>query len=567
MTTVRGKKTYIAELLIANGLVTQEQIDKALLQQKKTDKKLGQILVEMGFIDETKLLQCLSDQLQIPYIDLRNYQYDIKLVKLLPEFHARHFRAIVLKQNPNDFLVGMVDPQDLIAIDEVEQILKKKVTVALVREDDLLYVFDTAYRRSEEISQLAETLSAELKPAEFNLFAETQDFAKEDMPVVNLLRSIFEHAVQVNASDIHIEPGENILRVRLRVDGILQEQIIPEKSITQALAQRIKLVSGLNIAETRLPQDGRFTISIRQKIFDVRVSTLPVQYGESLVMRLLNQSGALVHLDNIGMPEPILKYYSQLLSASYGLLLIVGPTGSGKTTTLYASLNELNKPEDKIITVEDPVEYHLPRINQIQVNNKIDLTFANVLRSILRQDPDIIMIGELRDFETTEIAIRAAMTGHFVLTTLHTNDTISSATRLLDMGTEGYLLASVLRGIISQRLVRKICNRCSKITPLTDLEKAWLSSINYPNTLEAEFKTGSGCNYCNQTGFLGRIGVFEMLPMSMELTDALRHKDLSAFQKAATKQPLYKPLLHTALDLAISGTTTVQEVLRMAGEI
>jgi MSHA biogenesis protein MshE len=272
-------------------------------------------------------------------------------------------------------------------------------------------------------------------------------------------------------------------------------------------------------------------------------------------------------INEVGMPNDLLKYYMQVLSASYGLLLIVGPTGSGKTTTLYASLNELNKPDDKIITVEDPIEYRLPRINQVQVNPKIDLTFANVLRAILRQDPDIIMIGELRDHETMEIALRAAMTGHFVLTTLHTNDTISSATRLLDMGAPGYLVASVLRAIIAQRLVRKICEKCTVADPLTEAEKSWLSSVDATLLHDGQFKRGIGCTYCHHTGFSGRMPVFEVLPMTPELIDALRLDDTSTFTKLASQVPLYRPLTLSGLDLAAKGITTVQEIIRMAGEI
>lgn len=564
---IKNRKTHIAEILLDKKLITREQLEKALELQKKTDKKIGQLLVDLGYINENKLLEVLSTQLNIPFVDLKEYQLDPEIVKLLPEFYARHFRAIVLKKEGDRYLVGMVDPQDLIATDEVEMILKNKITPALIREEDLLYVLDNIYRRAEEISHFAESLSAELKPNELNLFADTHNLSTEDMPVVNLLRSIFEDAAQINASDIHIEPGENVLRIRLRVDGVLQEQIIPEKAITQALVQRIKLVAGLNIAEKRLPQDGRFTINVKNKVFDVRVSTLPIQYGESVVMRLLNQSADVLQLKQVGMPEAILHYYSQVLFATYGLLLIVGPTGSGKTTTLYASLNELNKPADKIITVEDPVEYRLPRINQVQVNAQIGLTFASVLRSILRQDPDIIMIGELRDTETMEIALRAAMTGHFVLTTLHTNDTISCATRLLDMGAEGYLVASVLRAVLAMRLVRRICERCETADSLTDAEKVWLKSVGFKDIDTTPFKHGIGCTYCHNTGYLGRVGVYELLAMSPELTDALRQEDTAAFHKLAAEQPLYKPLVQSGLDLAATGITTVREIISMAGEV
>lgn len=563
----RGKKTYIAEMLLANNLITQEQLDTAILAQKNTDKKIGQILVESGYIEEVKLLSLLAEQLHLEYVDLRHFTLDLNLIKLLPEFYARHYRSIILRKTEGGFVVGMADPQDLVAYEEIERILSGKIELALIREDDLLAILDTVYRRSDEISHFAETLSAELAPST-NIFSEAQDFSNEDLPVVNLIRSIFEDASQVNASDIHIEPGENILRIRLRVDGVLQEQILEAKTITDALVQRIKLVAGLNISEKRLPQDGRFSMTVKSKIYDVRVSTIPTQYGESVVMRLLNQSAELLQLDQIGMPPAMLAAFNQLLTAAYGLVLIVGPTGSGKTTTLYSALNALNSPEDKIITVEDPIEYRLPRINQVQVNPKIGLTFASVLRSILRQDPDIIMIGELRDQETMEIALRSAMTGHFVLSTLHTNDTINTTTRLLDMGAEGYLVASVLRGIIAQRLVRRICSKCKGPYQLSDGEKAWLTAVDEKNQFaNATFSQGKGCTNCHQTGYIGRHCVFELLPISNDLAESLRNNNLSEFIKNAIANPLYQPLVISGLELAATGITTVKEVIRMAGEV
>ncbi|OGT41963.1 MAG: MSHA biogenesis protein MshE [Gammaproteobacteria bacterium RIFCSPHIGHO2_12_FULL_37_34] len=563
---IRSKKSYIAEILLEHKLITEEQLNLALEQQKKTDKKIGQILVELGFIKEDKLLELLSHQLNIPYIDLKHFTIDPPTVKLLPEFYARHYRAIILKKEDNKLLVGMVDPTNLLAREEIESVLNKKINLALIREEDFLPILDNIYRHAEEITQFAGELSAELQTNDLDVWTATEELTSKDIPVVNLLRSIFEDAAQMNASDIHIEPGENILRIRLRIDGLLQEQVLNEKDITHALVQRIKLMSGLNIAEKRLPQDGRFSIHVRKRNYDIRVSTLPQQHGESVVMRLLNQSAELLQIEQLGMPAELYQYYAQALLAAYGILLIVGPTGSGKTTTLYASLNRLNSPEDKIITVEDPVEYRIERINQVQVNPQIDLTFANVLRSILRQDPDIIMIGEIRDKETLEIALRAAMTGHLVLATLHTNDSISTITRLLDMGAEGYLLAGVLRAILAQRLVRRICSKCIQNATLTPAEQAWVTSID-PKYANQSFKHGAGCTYCRQTGYLGRQGVFEILPISSSLTTALRENNTSAFYNLAVKETLYHPLTHVGLEMATHGITTVDEIIRMAGAI
>ncbi len=564
---IKPRKTYIAEMLLGKNLITREQLDKAMEEQKKSDKKIGQILIDLGYIDETKLLHLVAEQLHIPYIDVKNYPLDPAIVKVLPEFYARHYRAIVLKHDENSYLVGMADPQDLFAHDEIQRQLNSNFSLALIREEDLVDVLDAIYRRADEISHFAETLSAQMKPDAQDIFANIQDLNAADIPVVNLIRSIFEDAVQVGASDIHIEPDKSVMHIRLRVDGVLQEQTLEDKNISQPLVQRIKLISGLNIAEKRLPQDGRFTITVKGKTFDIRVSTLPTQYGESLVMRLLNQSDALLQLDQVGMPEKILDYYKHAITSSYGLILFVGPTGSGKSTTLYSTLNTINSPDDKIITVEDPVEYRLPRINQVQVNPTIGLTFASILRSILRQDPDIIMIGEMRDQETMEIALRAAMTGHLVFATLHTNDTISAATRLLDMGAKGYLAASVLRVIVAQRLVREICDKCITDDPLTEAERIWLKSFGKHEFADVMFKHGKGCSHCHHTGYRGRHGVFELLPISEELADAMRVNNSSLFHHLASKQPLYRPLVLAGLDLAATGITTVQEVIRMTGEI
>lgn len=563
---IRTKKVFIAQMLLDKNIITEEQINIALKQQKTSDKKIGQILVDLGYVDEDQLLYMLANQLHIEYVNLKNYPIDDTLMNVISEFHARQFRAIVLRQEQEGYLVGMVDPQNLIAIDEIERITKAKIIVALVKEIDLLAIFDLHYKRSEEILHFAESLSEDLTiDSEFTVHDEK--LTSQDLPVVNLLRSIFDQAVQSNASDIHIEPDEHVLRLRLRIDGLLYEQIIDDQKISQALIQRIKLMSNLNIAEKRLPQDGRFSITIKKKKLDIRVSTVPVQYGESLVMRLLNQSDVVLTLDQLGMPDVVRYPYEKILHASYGLILIVGPTGSGKTTTLYASLNLLNDPDTKIITVEDPVEYRIPRINQIQINSEIDLTFANVLRAILRQDPDIVMIGEMRDQTTLEIAIRAAMTGHLVFATLHTNDTFGTIARLIDMGAESYLIASVLRAVMAQRLVRKICQFCSHDEPLTPQQEAWLSGATTENWKNIQFKKGAGCAKCHHTGYHGRIGIYEYLMLNAELSNALRLNDIEQFNVLVKNSSEFKTLLDRGLEMAFSGMTSIAEVISMAGEV
>ena len=559
-------KIHIGKLLLDKKIITQEQLDQAIAQQMLTHERLGQVFVDMNLIKEEDLLQLLAQQLEIPLVNLREYSLKADIVSLIPEFYARHYRVILLKNDNNAALVGMVDPQDLVAFDEVSRIVKKPLEIALVREHELLPIIDMMYRHTAEISGFAEELSLELGKNDFNISQLGQGLSASDAPVVKLLQSIFEDAVQMNASDIHIEPGENILRIRQRVDGILHEQILREKGITQALTLRLKLMGGINIAEKRLPQDGRFSIKIKASNYDVRLSTLPVQFGESVVMRLLNQSAGLLDLAQIGMPEQLLIKIRQMMLLPHGLLMIVGPTGSGKTSTLYGALNELNSSERKIITVEDPVEYRLERINQVQVQTAIELNFARSLRAILRQDPDIIMVGELRDQETVAIALRAAMTGHFVLTTLHTNDAISSTLRLIDMGAEPYLVSAVLQAVLSQRLVRRLCKQCVQDDTLSDQQKTWIKNVAGELYAHNIYKTGSGCTYCHNTGYKGRIGVFELLMWEPRLTDALRTMDMVRFDKLVREQETYKPLTLAALDIAAQGITTISEVMRVTGE-
>lgn len=563
---LRSKKIFIAQMLLEKKLISPEQLNTALEIQKTSDKKMGQILVDLGFIEEDTVLKILANQLHIEFINLKNFKIDEGLFDILSEFHARQFRAIVLRKEQEGYLVGMVDPQNLIAIDEIERLIHSKIIVALVKEADLLSIFDFHYKRSEEIMHFAESLSEDLT-GETEFAASNEKLSSQDLPVVNLLRSIFEQATQSNASDIHIEPDEHVLRLRLRIDGLLHEQIIDDQKISQALIQRIKLMSNLNIAEKRLPQDGRFSITVNKHKLDIRVSTVPVQYGESLVMRLLNQSDAALTLDQLGMPDDVHEAFQRVLHASYGLILIVGPTGSGKTTTLYSSLTLLNNADTKIITVEDPVEYRISRINQIQVNSEIDLTFANVLRAILRQDPDVVMIGEMRDKTTLEIAIRAAMTGHLVFATLHTNDTPSTITRLIDMGAEGYLIASVLRSVLAQRLVRKICKFCTQDALLTPQQEVWLKSVTSAAWESVQFKTGKGCVKCHHTGFRGRIGVYEFLMITPQLTDALRMNDIKLFNDLIKKDKSFQTLLDRGLSIAFAGMTSIEEVISMTGEI
>ena len=566
MTPIK-QKVRIGDLLVKNDVITETQLITALAQQKESGQKLGRVLIDLEYLDEDHFLSFLSQQLEIPFIDLRRYDFDVSLIHRLPENYARRYRAIVLSDRDSQLLIGMADPMDIFAFDELERILQQPIRQAVVRESELLNTLDLVYRRTEDIASFAEELDEELTEGQFDLEALSLGADDSDAPVVKLLQSIFEDAVQIRASDIHIEPDENVLRIRQRVDGVLQEQIMKERRIAPALVLRLKLLSGLDISEKRLPQDGRFTLKVKGRKIDVRLSTMPITNGESVVMRLLDQTEGATKLDNVGMPAEMLKRFRKLIHMPHGLILVTGPTGSGKTTTLYGALQELNEVGKKIITVEDPVEYRLSRINQVQINPKIDLSFARVLRSALRQDPDILLVGEIRDTETAEIALRAAMTGHLVLSTLHTNDAVSSAMRLIDMGAEGFLAATSLRVVLAQRLVRRLCDNCYEEHQPDTKDLAWMKDSLGDQAENISLKRAVGCHRCNNTGYRGRIGVFEMLVMHEELADALRRNNTSDFVRIAKRTPGYQPLVISALKFAAEGITSLDEVLRVAEQI
>lgn len=564
----RKQKVRIGDLLVQEKIISETQLQNALAEQKKSGRKLGRVFVELGLATENQILDVLSSQLNIPFVDLKHFNFKPDLIKKLPETHARRYRCIVLEERPGTFLVGMADPTDIFAFDELGRLLSKPVATALVREADLLLAIDTVYRRTQEIVSLAEELGEELGEGDYDISQLAVEEGQPDAPVIKLLQSVFEDAVQVSASDIHIEPDETVLRIRQRVDGMLQEQIIDNKKISGALVTRLKLMSGLDIAEKRLPQDGRFTIRVKDKTLDVRVSTMPVQYGESVVMRLLDQSAGLLQLEELGMPAAMLRRFISLVQRPSGMLLVTGPTGSGKTTTLYSALNRINREDSKIITVEDPVEYRLPRINQVQVHPKIGLDFARVLRTALRQDPDIIMVGEIRDKETAEIALRAAITGHFVLSTLHTTDAVATISRLLDMGAEGYMVASALDAVIAQRLIRRVCESCEQPYTPTSKDIAFIEGLSRAAVpADAVFRKGGGCTYCNRTGYRGRTGVYELLEMDTDLAADVREGDSTSFARHMHEHGEYRPLAMAALDEALKGVTTLDEVRKLAGSL
>ena len=559
--TGRPEKLRLGDVLVQQRLISQEQLQQTLELQRQTGKKTGRLLIESGVITEELLANGLARQLRIPFVNLKTFPFRGDVVKLLPESAARRFRAVVLEDKGDSLLVALADPLDLAAYDELTRLLKRNIGIAAVPESQLPLALDRLYRRTEEISGLARALEKDIGDA-VDFGELTANAGLEGAPVVRLLQSMFEDATQVGASDVHIESQETGLRIRVRVDGVLQTQTQADKRIGGALAQRLKLMAGLDISEKRLPQDGRFSVRLKDTTIDVRLSTLPTSYGESVVMRLLNQGAGMRRLDTIGMPADMLRRFREVLARSSGLVLVTGPTGSGKTTTLYAALSEMNSSELKVITVEDPVEYRLPGLTQVQVNDKIELTFAKVLRACLRQDPDVILVGEMRDAETAEIGLRAAITGHLVLSTLHTRDALSTPFRLLDMGVPAFMVATSLQAVIAQRLVRLNCDVCAEPQKPSAQEQVWLDGMLEPGEHIVP-KRGLGCSACHGTGYAGRQGVYELLEMDATLTAAATRADPAAFMSAARERMKGLSLSSHAFELVRQGRTSLAEALRV----
>lgn len=558
----RPERIRLGDLLLQQKLISQEQLKTALESQSRTGRKLGKVLVESGYVTDEQIAEALARQLNLPFINLKYFNLNAAVVRKLPEAQARRYRALVLEEQPDACLVAMADPTDLFAYDELSRVLKSDLHAAVVSDSQLVQTIDRIYRRTEQITTLARELGEDLgEVVDFG----TLGLGGEDAPVVKLLQSVFEDAMQVKASDIHIEPQEARLQIRFRIDGQLHLQTESDTKIASAVVQRLKLMSGLDIAEKRLPQDGRFNVRIRDQQVDVRISTLPTQHGESVAMRLLNRSSALQKLEDLGMPASVLDSFRTILHRSTGMVLVTGPTGGGKTTTLYAALSELNTVDRKIVTVEDPVEYRMPGLNQVQVNEKIDLSFSRVLRSTLRQDPDVILVGEMRDAETAQIGLRAAITGHMVLSTLHTRDAITTPLRLVDMGVPRYMMSYSLQGVIAQRLIRLNCESCSEPYQPEGRELSWLQAWGAAPG-ETRILHGRGCQNCNGTGFAGRRGVYEMLEFDLELANLANREDPGPFVEAARARMRGRLLGDNAAALVRAGKTTLAEAMRVVSQ-
>jgi MSHA biogenesis protein MshE len=558
------RNMLFGEALIARGYLTKEQLDTALNEQKGTRRKLTHILIEKNFVTDEQVGRVLAEIHVLPFIDLRLFDPRQEDVLLLSEAHARKYRVIVLERREFTYLLGVADPADLVAQDYISSVLERPLEIAVVSNDQLTSVFDRIYSSSQHLNEFAKAVESDIergwRVVDINKISAT--VADEDAPVVKLLQTIFKEASQLGASDIHIEPQERKLIVRYRIDGVMQTRIEADTKIAPPLMVKLKLMAGLEISEKRIPQDGRISLEINTRQLDIRLSTLPTQFGESVVMRILVQGQGMRDLESMGMPKDLLERFTAAVASPNGIILATGPTGSGKTTTLYGALAKLNTPKVKILTAEDPIEYHIAGINQVQVNEKIGLSFPRVLRSFLRQDPDIILVGEIRDSETAEIAVRAAMTGHLVLSTLHTNDAVSAPSRLMDLGVPSFLVASTLRAVLSQRLLRRICDSCAEPYSLQPDEEDWVLRYFTEMPTTATLKHGKGCPKCNGQGFRGRIGVYELLEMSRPLAIALHGNNPTEFEAVAREQIGTNSLAHQGLRLAFEGKTTIAEAIR-----
>jgi MSHA biogenesis protein MshE len=555
------QRLRLGELLVLQGVLTPAQLDSALDERKRSGRRLGRILVEDGIATEESIAQALAVQLKIPYLQLSVQTVSPAVSRLLTEAQSRRFRAIPVDEAGSAIRVGMADPLDYQSYDEIQRILGRHLDLVVVTESRLDATLDKLHSRSDEISGLARELEQEMQFDAGDAEPIVTGASLDDAPVAKLLQSLFDDAIRSRASDIHVEPQERKLQIRFRIDGALVVHTEAELRIAPAVVQRLKLLAGLDIAERRLPQDGRFVVRVRNTALDLRMSSMPTQYGESVVLRLLPHDGGLLELDRLGMPSRILTKVRDFITLAQGMLLVTGPTGSGKTTTLYGALAQMNSPDAKIITAEDPVEYRLPGITQVQVNEKIGLGFANVLRSTLRQDPDIVLVGEMRDKDTVETGLRAAMTGHMVLSTLHTIDAASTPIRLLDMGAPRYLIATSLRLLLAQRLVRSVCAQCARPYTPSPQEAAFLQT--FAGGTGGDLAQGAGCPQCNGTGYLGRLGVYEVLEMTRNVVAAFNSGDIQAYMDAAHRETGDLSLAHHVCDLVQNGRTTISEAMRL----
>ncbi len=556
----------IGELLLNAGLINQEQLATALREQKNNPGRLGSILVRLGYISNEDLINFLSVQFGVPAVDLHDFKISKEILELIPSELVTKYNILPINRIGSTLIVATCDPTDLSALDDIKFITGYNVEITIASEASIKEAIDRFY----DSSSMLEDIIAEFDDEELELLKEEEEpdtitikKETEDAPVIRLVNKIMVDAIRRGASDIHIEPYEKFFRVRYRIDGVLYEIMKPPMKLKNAILSRIKIMSELDIAERRLPQDGRIKMKLgKGKSMDMRVSVLPTLFGEKIVLRLLDQSNLQLDMTKLGLEPAMLEKVDDAIHQPYGLILVTGPTGSGKTTTLYSALSELNKVSDNIMTAEDPVEFNLAGINQVQIRETIGLTFAAALRSFLRQDPDIILVGEMRDLETAEISIKAALTGHLVLSTLHTNDAPSTITRLINMGVEPFLIVSSVRLIIAQRLARKICQKCAEREDIPP--RALIQAGMDPETAEkAVCRLGKGCEECNHTGYKGRIALYEILELNEEIKTAIINGANTMELKAMAIENGMKTLRQSGLSKLLDGITSFQEVLRV----
>ena len=572
-TTSSKRPKRLGDILIAAGLITEEQLEAALAKQKGSGKRLGTVLQEEGHITELEMIEALQMQLGIEFVDLNKYTIPTELAQVLPVNIAKQYQVVPIKVVRDELYLAMADPLNFYALEEVRKTVHKRVvpviamSEAIDRSIQILYGNEGAAKAIEEMKREASRIGDDdgaLSDAAFtsNIIGEDSE---NQAPAIRLVNSIIERAVAERASDIHLEPREEEVSVRMRIDGLLRDVLTVPRELQSAVTARLKVMANLDISERRVPQDGRFNVKVRGRDIDLRISTLPTVYGEKIVARLLDKSGSNLDHSSLGLTGEDLEKYKKLINIKNGVILIVGPTGSGKSTTMYAMINDLNTREVNLVTLEDPVEYNIDGVNQVQINEKTGMTFAKGLRSVLRQDPDIICVGEIRDGETAEIAMRSAITGHVVLSTIHTGDVIGTVERLIDMGVEPYLVASALKGVFSQRLVRRICPDCREAYRPSKEEQ---DELGIPYNPERVFYRGAGCPKCFDTGYRGRTGVFEILPFTTKVRRLIAEKQGRAAIETLMRDPSsgYTSLKDNAIKLVEAGVTTSDEVTRVIYE-
>ena len=566
-------KRKIEDILLEKKLVSGEDLEKAKEVQRVSGDSLGNLLVRMGVISQPDMTRAYAQQWDIPYVNLEDLKLNIEVIKTIPQSLAQRHKVIATSREDKELTVAMVDPLNVFAIDDLRLVTGLKIKPVFATEDQIVRTITEYYGIKMSISQVMEeeelaSVTADVDLENLQVAASEDDLALgelkklvEEAPVVRLVNVIIARAIQDKASDIHVEPERRELRVRYRIDGILHDVMAPPKGIQPLLISRLKIMAGMDIAERRVPQDGRIQLVVEGREFDFRVSTYPTIFGEKVVMRILDKSGGLIGLNRLGFQSETQAVLEELVDNPYGILLSTGPTGSGKTTTLYSILNKLNTIEKNIITIEDPIEYQMDGVNQIQINEKAGLRFDNGLRHLLRQDPDIIMVGEIRDKETAEIAVNAALTGHLVLSTLHTNDAAGATTRLIDMGIESYLVASSVIGVLAQRLIRTICPHCREDyeLPSESLRKYGVNIAEEKITLYR----GRGCEKCRGTGYLGRSGIFELMYIDDHLRDLIINKKSAGMIKQAARQAGMSTLQEDCFDKVRSGITAIEEAIRV----